>query len=409
MSGGYGSYLMKTIKLLENPVQEYAWGSRSAIPELLAQPVTQTRQAELWMGAHPKSPSYVRCDGQRKSLIELVEKHPQDILGATIARKFCNRLPFLFKVLAAARPLSIQAHPNLDQAREGFDRENSQGLPRDAFTRNYRDPNHKPEVICPLQSFWALNGFRRIDATLGFLEELRGGHLEDEIKILKERPNPTGLREFFRRLMTKPAEESRLIVRQALEAQEKRGSPGPEGHWMRVLQKHFPDDIGVLGPLLLNLVSLQPGEAMYLPAGELHAYLEGVGVELMANSDNVLRGGLTSKHIDVPELLHILSFRSRDIEILSPTRLSTGEKVYPTPAEEFELASIQLTPDSPFASQLERSVEILLCTEGSAEIRMLPSGDRLELYQGESVLVPAALHQYRLEGQATIFKAQVPL
>jgi mannose-6-phosphate isomerase len=232
--------------------------------------------------------------------------------------------------------------------------------------------------------------------------------MEREVSILAKQPNQVGLKEFFRTLLTNSAERNRRIVGEVMEAVEQSSHHRQEAGWMRNLQLHFPGDIGVLSPILLNLVRLKPGEAMYLPAGELHAYLEGVGIELMANSDNVLRGGLTTKHIDVKELLHVLTFESREVEVLSPTALSSGENLYHTPAEEFSLSSIDLRNSRPFTSKLDRSVEILLCTQGETIIRSLPDGRTLELIKGDSVLVPSATEQYRLEGEATLFRASVP-
>ena len=177
---------------------------------------------------------------------------------------------------------------------------------------------------------------------------------------------------------------------------------------MLKLNQEYPGDIGVLSPILLNLVQLCPGEAMYLPAGELHAYLEGAGVELMANSDNVLRGGLTPKHIDVQELLTILSFTGGEVQILSPKRLAFGEAVYPTETAEFVLSVITVNEKAPFESARNRSVEIMICTEGEGAIKDLSDGGMIRLTRGISFIVPAALEQYRLGGTATLFKATVP-
>jgi mannose-6-phosphate isomerase len=233
--------------------------------------------------------------------------------------------------------------------------------------------------------------------------------LAREVSILSDRPNPQGLQEFFRTLMTRDAERSRQVVEGVLEAVKNSPAHSLEAAWMVRLQEHFPGDIGVLSPLFLNLVQLKSGEALYLPAGELHAYLEGVGIELMANSDNVLRGGLTPKYIDTGELLRILDFESREVEILTPTRLPSGEKRYPSPAEEFSLAVIVVTASDSFTSAKDHSVEIMICTQGSARIRALSTGRTLDLNEGSSALVPAAAEQYRIEGEATLYRAGVPL
>jgi mannose-6-phosphate isomerase len=213
---------------------------------------------------------------------------------------------------------------------------------------------------------------------------------------------------FFQTIMESAGERRRRIVGEVLSAMRLKHEPSPELGWMRRLHEHYPGDIGVLAPVLLNLVELKPGQALFLPAGELHGYLEGTGIELMANSDNVVRGGLTSKHIDVQELLNVLTFRTADIEILVPDRLPTGESLYRTPTEEFSLASISPTREQPFISKRDRNVEILLCTEGEANIQSIPDGLVTPLPKGNSVLVPAAVAQYSLEGNATVYRASVP-
>jgi mannose-6-phosphate isomerase len=177
---------------------------------------------------------------------------------------------------------------------------------------------------------------------------------------------------------------------------------------MDKLQTHFPGDIGVIAPVLLNLLELRPGEALYLPAGVLHAYLNGVGIELMANSDNVLRGGLTPKHIDVPELLRVLTFQTSSVQVISPLETPSGTLEFRTPAEEFRLATIFVSPESHFTSRLQRSVEILFCTEGAAVIEDATGAVSLNLAKGNSVLIPAAVKGYRLTGNATIYRADVP-
>jgi len=400
---------MKTIERLQNPVQDYAWGSPTAIPELLGRNnPSRVPQAELWMGAHPKSPSHVLHEGKWTSLIEVIRRSPEAILGKGIAKKYSNRLPFLFKVLAASKPLSIQAHPSRQQAREGFCREDELALPITSEERNYRDTNHKPEIICALQPFWALSGFRKIEKILSHLRDLRPSLLAQEISAFAEQPNQAGLKEFFGTLLRNNAERSHRVVAEILEAVEQVPDYTEERRWMLRLQEDFPGDIGVVSPLLLNLVRLEPQEALYLPAGVLHAYLEGVGIELMANSDNVLRGGLTTKHIDVDELLRVVSFESQEIDILSPSRTPTGEKLYRTPAEEFRLTSIDLKASAPFTSRADRGVEILICVSGTAEVEIPPEKSTLDLDRGDSVLVPAAVEQYRLRGQAFIFRADVP-
>jgi mannose-6-phosphate isomerase len=401
---------MRRIALLQNTIQEYAWGSRTAIAELLGQPVPSDKpQAELWMGAHPKAPSLVLCEGLWRPLPEVIEENPQETLGKEVAARFSGRLPFLFKVLAAAKPLSIQAHPNRAQARQGFDRENELGIPLDAPHRNYKDNNHKPEIICALTPFWALNGFREIGEIIGLLERLHIQSLEMAFDSLRAQPNREGLRKFFHQVMTLEKERQVQVLGEALASAEASADEDPLSDWMIKLNQEYPGDIGVLFAALLNLLKLEPGEAMYLPAGELHAYLEGVGVELMANSDNVLRGGLTPKHMDVPELLDLLSFTEGKVDILRPQRLATGESVYRSPTDEFVLSVITIDETSPFNSGRNRGVEIVICTAGEAEIKDLSDEASTQLSKGSSIIIPAAVEQYRIVGNATLYKAAVPI
>ncbi len=401
---------MREIGLLRNSIQEYAWGSTTAISELLGQAWQSDKpQAELWMGTHPKAPSEVLQDGVWKSLLELVEEHPEEILGKQIARRFHNKLPFLFKVLAAAKPLSIQAHPNSEQARRGFMRENELGIPLKAQNRNYRDDNHKPEIICALTVFWALKGFREVKEIIRLLDKIQSPGLAEALTSLRDQPKREGLKGFFRHLMTMEKGKQHQIVDEAVGSAEKLANGDGVWQWMVKLNLEYPGDIGVLSAIFLNLVQLKPGQAMYLPAGELHAYLEGVGIELMANSDNVLRGGLTPKHIDVQELLNILNFTQGEVDILRPKGLGSGEAVYQTGTSEFVLSTITVGEGAPFKSSRNRSVEIMICTEGAAGVTDLSNGAMTRLPKGGSVIVPAAVKQYNVEGDAILYKAAVPL
>jgi mannose-6-phosphate isomerase len=401
---------MRKIGLLKNSIQEYAWGSRTAIPGLLGQSVPADKpQAELWMGAHPKGPSQVLADGLWRSLPEVIQESPEETLGKEVAARFSNQLPFLFKVLAAAKPLSIQAHPNKEQAGQGFARENELGIPLDEPHRNYRDDNHKPEIICALTPFWALNGFRKIEETIRLLEEARVPGLAEMVSVLRSHPTRAGLKKFFNHLMTMDRGKQRKIVEETVNFAEKRTNEEAVWAWIIKLNEEYPGDIGVLAPIFLNLVRLEPQQAMYLPAGELHGYLEGVGIELMANSDNVLRGGLTPKHIGVQELLVVLNFTDGDLNILGPENLASGEAIYTTEAEEFVLSVMRINKESPFSSARDRSVEMMICTEGNVSVTDLSTGDITRLSRGISIIVPAAVEQYRIEGDGILYKAAVPL
>lgn len=401
---------MDRIRLLKNVVQEYAWGSYTAIPELLGHESPANRpQSELWMGAHPKAPSMVKWGRKWRSLLELISESPKDILGKKVAEKFDNRLPYLFKVLAAAKPLSIQAHPSRIQAKQGFDRESRLKIPLDASHRNYKDDNHKPECICALTDFWALNGFRKISDILSLMEKICPPGLKTSLDLLREQPDAMGLKNFFQALMTLDGKAQGEIIADAIKKVQKFADGHPAYQWMVDLHKEYPKDIGVFSPILLNLVCLKPGEAMFLPSGELHAYLDGAGIELMANSDNVLRGGLTPKHMDVQELLNVLNFEEREIKILLPAEIDECEWAYETPAEEFFLSVISVTEEIGYHSADRRSVEILLCTDGRATITDLGKNENIYVERGKSIVIPAVVETYRIQGNATFYKAAVPL
>jgi mannose-6-phosphate isomerase len=398
---------MKQICPLKNVVQEYAWGSNTAIAELLGEDVpSHTPQAELWMGAHPKAPSDVFIEGKFRSLADEIAATPSDTLGAGVAKAFGNKLPFLFKVLAAAQPLSIQAHPTIAQARGGFARENDLGIAIDAPDRNYRDDNHKPEIICALTPFWALNGFRPPDTIAATLGEMGLSGIDNDIAALAARPDEAGLAQFFTALMTMDRDRQRDTVAQAVLFAGKRLGQGDVWDWTLNLNEQYPGDIGVLSPFLLNLLRLEPGEAMLLHAGRLHAYLDGVGIELMANSDNVLRGGLTPKHVDVSELLKVLEFEETRIKLLRPDESGT----YPSDVREFQLSVVTPAPDRPYESEphTDRGIEVMICTGGEAVVTDLSDGSRLPVRRGVSFVVPAAVTRYRIDGEATLYRAAVP-
>ena len=394
------------MRRLENPIQNYAWGSKTAIADLTGRSKPSLKpEAELWMGAHPKAPSKVICNGDTMTLIDLITRYPKEILGEKVVRRFGNQLPFLFKVLAATEPLSIQAHPNQDQARSGYERENQAKIPLDASHRNYRDDKHKPEIICALTDFWGLNGFRAI-------EDLRCQlqcYCPDSLAIFfATLPPENALRQLFRHMLTLQGREKDNTIAEALDQAQKTVPNNPISQWLLNLNVAYPGDIGLLLPMILNLVKLTPGQAMYLPAGRLHAYLEGVGIELMANSDNVLRGGLTPKHIDREELMRVLQFESHDPGVMTAQLISPSESRFLTLADEFTLSHLIVAPGGNHESSTDHNVEILLLISGQATLETITTGDQLHLTCGNSVLIPAVAGSYRISGQAEIYKATVP-
>ncbi len=393
--------------LLKNPVQYYPWGSKTAIPELLGTAPDGKPQAELWMGDHPKAPSLAAVEGVWIPLPRIIAADPAGILGKPVVSAFGHRLPFLFKVLAAARPLSIQAHPDKRRAREGFARETALGIPLDAPRRSYRDGNHKPECICAVTPFTALNGFRPVEAVRTALAGLCPETLRTECGRLAAPDAGAGLRDFFGALLRLSTARRIGVIAEAV-AQAGRGAVEPcVAEWVTRLHRAYPEDIGVLAPAFLNLVRLAPGEAMFLSSGRLHAYLEGTGMELMANSDNVLRGGLTSKHVDIDELLTVLRFEETRVEILRPGPRRIGEWVYQTPAREFELAAVRVETDAVFESGPRAAVELLFCLQGRAVVCGQDAAHGREICRGDTLLLPAAMGAYRVSGRARLFKAGI--
>ena len=324
--------------------------------------------------------------------------------------RFGRRLPFLFKVLAAGRPLSIQAHPNSRQAREGFDRENSAGIALDAPHRNFKDDQHKPECICALTPFWGMCGFRSAAAIEALALPVWPSGQRTGLELLGKMTESAGIKEFFTFLMgMDPLTRSALVghVTDRAAALEDQNAAYA---WILRLNAQYPRDIGVLAPLLLNTIQLQPGQALFLPAGQLHAYLEGLGMELMANSDNVLRGGLTPKHVDVPELLSVLDFEPYRVEILQPRDSSPAENIYASSVEEFVLSVFQTSKGDPFhCSDRPPGPQILFCLQGEAEVQWPQSTNRMTVRKGQAVFIPHAVREYFLRGEAKFYKAAVNL
>ncbi|WP_197359282.1 mannose-6-phosphate isomerase, class I, partial [Streptomyces clavuligerus] len=345
----------------------------------------------------PGAPS--RLD--RGGLDEVIAADPVRELGAPAVDRFGPQLPFLFKILAAGAPLSLQVHPDLDQARAGFAAEERAGIPADAPHRNYKDANHKPELICALTPFDGLCGFRPVPVTAELLAGLGVDSLKPYADLLHAHPEEAALREVLTAVLTADPDRIAATVTEAATAADRLG--GPYAPYAR-LAHHFPGDPGVIAAMLLNHVRLQPGEALYLGAGVPHAYLSGLGVEIMANSDNVLRCGLTPKHIDVPELLRIVRFTANDPGVLRPEASETGEEVYATPVDEFRLSRFVLAPGAAAHDLTTPGPQILLCTAGQA------TAGAQTLTPGASVFVPAGEPtrvSASASGSATLFRATV--
>lgn len=361
---------MVTVELLNGAIRPYAWGSRTAIAALQGRPMpSSTPEAELWFGAHPGDPSRLP-DG--RDLNEVIATDPHAVLGTDTVAEFGTRLPYLLKVLAAEQPLSLQAHPDAEQAIEGFAREDAAGVPLGTAERSYVDAFHKPELLCAVSEFEALCGFRDPQLSAEVMELLQVPGLDSIVALLRQDDAGQGLREAVTTLLTLPADHREELVRQAaLSAERLAETDTPHAFDFGLvadLGKRYPSDAGTIVALLLHHITLQPGQAIYMPAGNLHAYLRGVGVELMAASDNVLRGGLTGKHIDVPELLRVLRFEVLDDPISPARETGPGLIEWPVPSREFRLSRLRLDTGSAQQQLPVTGPSIVLCWSGQVRL-----------------------------------------
>lgn len=391
---------------LDNPLQNYAWGDTVFIPELLGLVPEEAKPvAEMWLGAHPKAASQILLDDLQLPLDQLITSNPEAMLGA--ARDLnSSRLPFLMKVLAAREPLSLQAHPDKEQARQGFQRENDLQIPLSAPSRNYRDDNHKPELICALTPLTALCGFRQYpDIIRNFQDAGLAAHLPS-FAFLERFADLRSFQKFILQLMGMVQAQRTKVLDTFLPAlQEDCPLPADIRETCLFLQQYHPYDAGVLAPLYLNLVTLQPGEALFLPAGTLHAYLKGAGIEVMANSDNVLRGGLSSKHVDLMELARVLSFSPQAIQKILPQQREAQVFAYASPAREFALSRLELE-DGEYRTSTADLPALILCTEGAGTL--CSSDQELPLARGASAFISADTGAYTLQGKGRFWLTTVP-
>jgi mannose-6-phosphate isomerase len=416
---------------LRNQIKHYEWGSPEFIPQLMGVAGDGSPWAELWMGSHSGTSSLVSLPSGEISLGELIATDPRRYLGEKTAERY-GVLPFLFKLIAAEKPLSIQAHPNLAQAREGYERENRAQLAHNAPNRNYRDSNHKPEIICALTPFTGMCGFRSPVEIQRLFSDFYAGHgtgqapalLRDGLRPLLqalEIPAPAlAMQTFFGMLFGLSQEVRQALTEFILPVQGK----GSEWEIMRELARQYPGDPAIIAPLYLSVFHLEPGEAVFIKAGAPHAYIHGFGVELMANSDNVLRGGLTSKHIDIPELMNILDFNPIKPHIIKPEP-GLSCFTYPAPCEEFSLtvmcggaacgdtAGAAVWPENLIRNAPALCIvtggEVIMEAPGDAYVASRPGS--MVLKQGESAFIPAAGSgegPLVLRGDYTLYAASVP-
>ena len=382
----------------------------SAIQDLLELPATSKPVAESWMGAHPSAPSRVMTTDGEAGLDTLIASNAQALLGPDVVARFGSALPYLLKVIAADSPLSLQVHPNIEQARRGYDAEESAGIPVDAPHRNYRDNNHKPELVYALTPFEALCGFRTPRRAAQVLGDLETPLAKELYALLTARPSDEGIRAVFSQLLepgTRPIPAAVDAVAEACAARLAAGSPSPRtDRTVGLLAQAYPGDPGVVASLLLNPVTLRPGEAMFIPAGGVHAYLQGMAVEIMANSDNVLRAGLTPKHVDIDELLRIVDYVPAPPIRIAPEVFQGATRVFYAPVDDFEL-SVTAVDDDLVHPLPGHGPRILLCLDGQLTIE--PSADGgMTLRKGQSLFAPACDGALRARGRGSVVQADVP-
>lgn len=398
---------------LQNPIRDYAWGSRTVIAELTGRPApTPAPEAEMWLGAHRVASSELVTPAGSVSLLDAIAADPQTHLGPALQQEYQGRLPFLFKVLAAEHPLSIQAHPSRAQARAGYAEEDARGVPLGSPERSYQDAFPKPELFVALSVCDLLCGFRTASDSARILAGLDLASLEPYVAALGAGPPDDGIRQVVTTALSVPDLKRRRLVAEVAAACSERsdvGSPDSAAYgWAARLAEAHPGDVGVVLSLLLNLVRLQPDQGVYLGAGVPHAYLHGWGLEPQANSDNTLRGGLTPKYVDVPGLLRTLDFRPCLPAVVEPVAAAAddaaaakGEQVWPTPAREFTLSRLVLG-DGDAVLLPGGNPQVLLCLDGKVRLDSTAAG--VVLARGESAYASAAEPPMSASGAGTLVR-----
>lgn len=385
---------------MTNVIQNYAWGSPSSFAQLFGiSNQSGEPQAEIWMGAHPNGCSTVTTAGEETKLSSLISQNLSLFLSDKVAKRF-GELPYLFKVLAAEKALSIQVHPNKHQAERGYTLEEQQGIPLTAGNRNYKDPNHKPELVYALTDYTAMNGFRPIGEILQHFAYLDIPELNSLVNDLAGDQTPNGLASFFSGLLSLQDEQKEVALMMLM--MKAKLSPTPLFNLITELEQQYPGDVGLFAPLILNVIALKPGQAMYLDAQTPHAYIKGTGLEIMANSDNVLRAGLTPKYMDVTELVSCTQFSEKPLDrlLLQPLE-QDGVMEYPIPVDDFKFAIVQNSHQRQVTTE---GAEILLPLDCSMTLTH-QCGEKCVIDKGQSVFIPAYAQCYTIECSGRVARA----
>ena len=386
---------------MQNVIQDYAWGSNTSINELfdIANPEGKP-QAEIWMGAHPNGCSKIVENGETQLLSDFINLDKSGILTEGTDIQF-GELPYLFKVLAAQNALSVQVHPSKEQAEEGFEKEEQAGIARTAGNRNYKDPNHKPELVYALTPYQAMNGFREYPETLALFKKVNVSAIEELVATFEASANAEGLEAFFEAVLSLEGEKKETAVKELLEYAENNKEDEPFALILE-LAEQYPGDIGLFCPLMLNVLTLQPREAMFLHACTPHAYLKGTGLEIMASSDNVLRSGLTPKYMDVPELVKCTKFDAKPLNtLLTEPVAQDGGLFFPVPVDDFSFAVFESVEDLTLRTE---SAEILFAIDTDMTLTH-NSGESVTVSKGESVFIPAYTSKYKLSTEGRVARA----
>lgn len=386
---------------MENIIQDYVWGSRTAISELFAiKNPGNKHQAEIWMGTHSNGCSKIMINGDENFLSDFINQDRPSILTVHTQAQF-GELPYLFKILSAGDALSIQVHPSKEQAEIGFAKEELAGIPRTAANRNYKDPNHKPELVYALTSYQAMNGFREYDEIIALFKKVNISAIQELVNAFAEEPNSNGLEAFFSAIMLLQGEVKESSIKALIEYANANKEDELFKLILELSTQHF-GDIGLFSPLMLNVITLQPGEAMFLYACTPHAYLKGTGLEVMANSDNVLRAGLTPKYIDVEELVSCTRFKATPFDSLYFTpEEKDGGLYYDIPVDDFKFSLFESVDNLMIYTQ---SAEILLALDSDVTLTH-QSGERQTISKGESLFVPAYTGRYLLTSKGRVARA----
>ena len=389
--------------------RRYPWGSPTAIPRALGMDPDGRAVAEAWFGSHPSAPAIIEPDSGASTLAEWIDRDPVGALGEDVIARFGPRLPYLLKIIAADSPLSLQVHPDLERARAGFAAEEAAGVPRDAPHRSFPDRNHKPELVYALSTFEAVCGLRAPRRAAELLAGLDTALTYRLREMLAAQPDAAGVEAVFRSLLdpaTRPSAEVVAEVAEACAARLWDGSPSARAdRTVVVLGQECPGDAAAVATLLLNPVTLQPGEAMFVPVGTVHAYLSGMAIEIMACSDNELRGGLTAKHLDVAGMLDAISWVAAPPIRIAPEVFYGATRLFYAPVDDFELSVTKV--EGTLSPLPGRGPRVLLCLDGGVTLASTVSGS-MTLERGQAVFAAAQDGPLTVYGRGTVVQADVP-